>query len=701
MRLWNDLGLTRKMAIFLVLMLLVIGALAGRFLLTVDALSKEAYNIKDQGAIGALMLAREIDHLNWIYALQKYVYDPQTTTLQIQVDPTRCGLGQWYYGAGRKAAVAKFPRLEAELIKMEAAHNALHASAVKIRQLKEAGDNEGALQAFNEVALPSVQGVQAVLKKVSSMTDQDQRVTLQTFARSVELAETLAIGFGALGALLALLMGVLIARTVTAPIAQIAKAAEAVASGDLDTVFALQRGDEIGSLAAAMRHITGVLQAVLNEFNALEDRIEAGELDAKADPKAYKGGFARLITDTNAVIDCFLHVLDHLPNPVLVMDKKLRVAYLNGIGRKVAGTDYKGKPDSQISKREDADTPADALKKAAETLRPASAETRAHPRGKDMDILYMNLPIVDGEGRLASVLQLVTDLTEVKRKERTIVAVADKAAAIADRVAAASEEISAQVEQVSQGAEQQRRRVESTATAMTEMNATVLEVAKSAGQAAEQSEATRNKAKDGADLVNKVVRSINMVNTVATTLQANMHELGGKAESIGGVMNVISDIADQTNLLALNAAIEAARAGDAGRGFAVVADEVRKLAEKTMTATQEVGANISAIQNSARTNIKEVGEAAKAITEATELANTSGRALTEIVDLASANSAVVASIATAAEEQSATSEEVSHAVEEINKIAGETANGMHQSSQALHELSRVAHELNTVMAELH
>ena len=61
------------------------------------------------------------------------------------------------------------------------------------------------------------------------------------------------------------------------------------------------------------------------------------------------------------------------------------------------------------------------------------------------------------------------------------------------------------------------------------------------------------------------------------------------AEGIGRIMNVISDIADQTNLLALNAAIEAARAGDAGRGFAVVADEVRKLAEKTMTATKEVG----------------------------------------------------------------------------------------------------------------
>jgi methyl-accepting chemotaxis protein len=278
--------------------------------------------------------------------------------------------------------------------------------------------------------------------------------------------------------------------------------------------------------------------------------------------------------------------------------------------------------------------------------------------------------------------------------------VAEHAGTISDRVASAAEELSAQVEQISRGAEMQQQRVAETATAMEEMNATVLEVARNASQATEQSDRAKGKAGDGAGLVDKVVTAITEVNTVAQTLQNNMRELGRQAESIGGVMTVITDIADQTNLLALNAAIEAARAGDAGRGFAVVADEVRKLAEKTMHATNEVGSSIKAIQEAAETNAESVNNAVTSVAEATGLAAQSGEALSEIVALSSESSSLIAGIATAAEQQSATSDEINRAIEDVNRVVAETTDGMMQSAEAVQELAGMAVELKMILDRL-
>jgi Methyl-accepting chemotaxis protein len=264
----------------------------------------------------------------------------------------------------------------------------------------------------------------------------------------------------------------------------------------------------------------------------------------------------------------------------------------------------------------------------------------------------------------------------------------------------ASEELSAQVEQSRRGADDQSGRVRETATAMEEMNATILEVAGNAQHAAEASTQTRQQAIEGTTIVADVVKSIESVRVQSAGIKSDMDMLGKQALAIGQILNVIADIADQTNLLALNAAIEAARAGDAGRGFAVVADEVRKLAEKSMTATQEVGKAINDIQEGTKKNIAGVESNTVAIEQVALLSTQSGEALTKILEFVNHVNDQVQSIATASEEQSAASEEINRSVEEVATISNETSVAMEHASGSVAKLLQQVQVLQKLITEL-
>ncbi|MDL2306902.1 methyl-accepting chemotaxis protein [Desulfovibrio sp. OttesenSCG-928-C06] len=562
---------------------------------------------------------------------------------------------------------------------------------------KMASSPDGSLSFINAAGLDSF--AYFVKEPLSGMTLVVQAEKDDVFSGLSALSRTSMV-IVIVSILIGVALLVIIVRPIVNAINRSASFAVDVANGKLGGSLEMRRKDEIGILADALRSIPDSLKSIVAEYKSIEDKLEYGEIQVQGNTGSIPGEFADLVEGTNRTLARYQQIINALTSPVAVLNNKMQVVYLNDAARKLAGDDYHGKSAGDVLAADDYSKHDCALKQAASSLKPVMAETVMRPRGTAMDIEYTAIPFTDANGKLSMILQLITDLTQIKSTQRVIMDVAAQAGDISNRVAAASQQLSAQVAQVSNGTAIQRDRANSTATAMEEMNSTVLEVARNAASASEQADATSRKATEGSSLVNQVVSAINDVHTSAEELDKSMKDLGVQTDAIGNVLNVISDIADQTNLLALNAAIEAARAGEAGRGFAVVADEVRKLAEKTMTATTEVESNIKNIQKATSDNILRMREAGEGTVRATEIAAVSGKALEEILHLAQTNTALISSIATAAEEQSATSEEISSAVEAISQIAGETATGMSDSTEAVEELARMAQELQALLERL-
>jgi methyl-accepting chemotaxis protein len=125
-----------------------------------------------------------------------------------------------------------------------------------------------------------------------------------------------------------------------------------------------------------------------------------------------------------------------------------------------------------------------------------------------------------------------------------------------------------------------------------------------------------------AEISRQVTRSSEIASKAvgdAERTNATVQVLSTGAEKIGEVVKLIHSIAAQTNLLALNATIEAARAGESGRGFAVVASEVKALANQTAKATEEISAQVAAMQSSTSDAVLSIGGITETIAQMSEI----------------------------------------------------------------------------------
>ncbi|HEY6898703.1 MAG TPA: methyl-accepting chemotaxis protein [Rhodocyclaceae bacterium] len=246
------------------------------------------------------------------------------------------------------------------------------------------------------------------------------------------------------------------------------------------------------------------------------------------------------------------------------------------------------------------------------------------------------------------------------------------------------------------GSEQQNAAAASAASAASAMAEGVAGVAQNTQETASIAEASREQSERGARIVREASAEIGRLAQSVESSAEVVSALGARSEAISDIVRTISDIADQTNLLALNAAIEAARAGEQGRGFAVVADEVRKLAERTTTATAEIGAMIAAIQKETQGAISAIREGASQARSGADLAQQAADALNEINQGAQSTLDKVQLIVATMSGQSEQAQYISRQAGEIIQLADRNTQGARTTLAEANQLGVMASNLDEV-----
>jgi methyl-accepting chemotaxis protein len=446
-------------------------------------------------------------------------------------------------------------------------------------------------------------------------------------------------------------MTILVARSITRPIARLLPTMSELAKGNHGVEVAdTERGDEIGEMAKAVlvfreagkENTRLQAQAAEQERRSIrekaeQDRIAAEKAQADAKEKSErelkaaseKAERDRLATEERIAQDKKMAAERAAAEAKVMADLD---AAVGGIVKAAMAGDF--------SQRVPLDGKEGTIRNLASAM-----NTLCETMGKVMgELVSMLSALADGDltqridGSYLGTFATLKD--RANSTAETLSSTVSGITAAVKEVTNAAAEISTSTTDLSQRTEEQAASLEETSASMEEMSGTVKSNAENAQHANQLAASARQVADRGTAVVTDTVEAMGRIEQSST--------------KITDIIGVIDEIARQINLLALNAAVEAARAGEAGRGFAVVASEVRSLAQRSSQAAKDISDLIS--NSSAQ------------VKEGADLVHRTGESLKEIVQSIRKVADIVGDIATASAEQSTGIDQINKALTQMDEV---------------------------------
>jgi methyl-accepting chemotaxis protein len=260
-------------------------------------------------------------------------------------------------------------------------------------------------------------------------------------------------------------------------------------------------------------------------------------------------------------------------------------------------------------------------------------------------------------------------------------------------IQSSSAQLEAAAAQQASGGRDQASAMNEITTTISELLITSRQIAESAQRVSKVAEDTAEAARTGDATIDQTRASITAIRTQVDQIVQHMLSLGEKSQQIGGVVDLVSELAEQTNILAINATIEASGAGEWGRRFAVVAEEIRKLADRTAGSAKEIRTLIDDVRGAVNTTVMATEIGAKAVDAGSRQFDDATSSFRRIAQL-------VATTSDATREIELSTKQQTTAVEQVNSAASDTARASRETEASAVQTKQTAAHLTSLSGDL-